>query len=93
MGTFHQGKGDLHGITVVVELQDDRVYVGRCWEMNDREVVLLDADEHSDGEDGQSKREFIRRAAEVGVWKKHDRVVLPVASVTSVERLGDVESE
>jgi hypothetical protein len=91
MGTFHQDKGELHGITVVVELEDDRVYVGRCWEMNDREVVLLDADEHADGDDGPTKQEFIRRAAEVGVWKKHDRVVLPVAIVASVKRLGDVE--
>ncbi|NIR43816.1 MAG: hypothetical protein GWN99_07650 [Gemmatimonadetes bacterium] len=91
MGTFHQDKGELHGITVVVDMEGDRVYVGRCWEMNDREVVLLDADEHADGEDGRSKEEFIRRAAEVGVWKKHDRVVLPAADVASVTRLGDVE--
>ncbi len=91
MGTFHQDKGELHGITVVVEMEGDRVYVGRCWEMNDREVVLLDADEHTDGEDGRSKEEFIRRAAEVGVWKKHQRVVLPLADVASVTRLGDVE--
>lgn len=92
MGTFHQDKGELHGITVVVELEDDRVYVGRCWEMNEREVILLDADEHSDGEEGRSRQEFIRRAAEVGVWKKHDRVALPVARVASVKRLGDVQA-
>ena len=30
MGTFHQGKGDLHGITVVVDTTGRCVFVGRC---------------------------------------------------------------
>jgi hypothetical protein len=46
MGTFHSDKGELHGITVVVDTKDAVVYIGRCWEMNDQEIVLLDVDEH-----------------------------------------------
>ena len=90
MGTFHDGKGELHGITVVVDTVDALVYIGRCWEMNDQEVVLLDVDVHEDGQDGRSKEEFIRQAAKVGVWKKHDRLVVPRSIVASVVRLGDV---
>jgi hypothetical protein len=90
MGTFHSDKGDLHGITVVVDTKDAAVYIGRCWEMNDQEIVLLDVDEHENGRDGLSKEEFIRQAAKVGVWKKHDRVVVPRSAVASVVRLGDV---
>ena len=90
MGTFHSGKGELHGITVVVDTKGDMVYVGRCWEMNDEEVVLLDVDEHEDGQDGCSKHEFVRQAAKVGVWKKHDRFVIPRDLVESVTPLGAI---
>ncbi len=92
MGTFHSGKGELHGITVVVDTKAARVYIGRCWEMDDRKIVLVDVDEHEDGHDGRSKEDFIRQAAKVGVWKRHDRVVLPRAQVDSVTPLGMVST-
>ncbi len=92
MGTFHSHKGELHGITVVVDTTGPRIFVGRCWEMNDEQVVLLDVDEHEDGQDGRSKEEFVRQAAKVGVWKKHDQVALPMSSVVSVSKLGDVST-
>ena len=90
MGTFHQGKGELHGITVVVDTNGPKVYVGRCHEMTDAGIVLMDVDEHTDGEDGQSKAEYIQRAAEYGVWKKHSRLVVSQAEIASVRRLGDI---
>jgi hypothetical protein len=90
MGTFHSGKGELHGITVVVDTVSSKVYVGRCWEMDDREIVLLDVDEHEEGDGGRSKQDFIRQAAKVGVWKKHDRVVIPRSRVDSITPLGAI---
>ena len=90
MGTFHSGKGELHGITVVVDTKGPDVYVGRCWEMDDRRIVLVDVDEHADGLNGRSKQDFIRQAAKVGVWKKHDRVVLLREQVDSVTPLGAI---
>ena len=30
MGTFHQGKSELHGITVVVDTTGPEIFVGRC---------------------------------------------------------------
>lgn len=93
MGTFHNGKGELHGITVVVDTKGALVYIGRCWEMDDRRIVLVDADEHEDGQDGRSKEEFIGRAARFGVWKKLDRMSLPLSYVVSVTPLGEIEAD
>ena len=90
MGTFHNGKGELHGITVVVDTAGDRVYIGRCWEMDDQRIILVDVDEHEDGSEGRSKEDYIQRAAKVGIWKKHDRVVVPRSIVASVVPLGEV---
>jgi len=89
MGTFHHDKGELHGITVAVDTKGREVWVGRCDTMDDDRIVLLDADVHSDGDAGRSKEEYLKRAAMVGVWKKHDRVVLPLTGVRWVRRLGE----
>jgi hypothetical protein len=90
MGTFHQHKHQLHGITVVVATAGPEVYVGRCDDIDDDRVILLDADAHRDGDDGRSNEEWVRRAAEYGVWPRHRRVVLPREEVSSVRRLGEV---
>lgn len=90
MGTFHQGKSALHGITVVVDTTGPEVFVGRCDDEDEEVVILLDADVHRDGDDGRSKAEYIARAAQFGVWKKHDRVVIPRGQVASVRPLADV---
>ena len=90
MGTFHNDKGELHGITVVVDTKGPRVLVGRCDEMDDERLILLDVDIHEEGQNGRSKAQYVERAAKFGVWKKHDRVVVPCAEVASVRRLGEV---
>lgn len=92
MGTFHQNKGELHGITVVVETHGPEVFVGRCDTVTPEGVILLDADRHKDGDDGRSKDEYLRQAARFGVWKKFDRLMVPTAQVASVRRLGEVEA-
>ena len=89
MGTFHHNKHELHGITVVVDT-DDEVIVGRCDDMDSERVILLDADVHRDGEDGRSKDEWVSRAARFGVWPKHKRLIVESGRVTSVRRLGEV---
>ena len=89
MGTFHQDKSDLHGITVVVDTTGDAVYVGRCDDEDQNQVILLDADVHRADSDEIGKQEWIERAAQYGVWKKFDRLVIPRAEVTSIRRLGD----
>lgn len=90
MGTFHDDRHELHGITVVVDTAGPEVYVGRCDDMDERSVILLDADVHRDGDDGRSKAEYLDRAAQLGVWKKFERLTIPLEGVTSVRPLGEL---
>jgi len=90
MGIFHQDKGDLHGITVVVDTVGDEVYIGRCDEMTEQQIILHDVDVHRDGDEGRSKEDYVVRAAQFGIWKQFERLAIPAASITSVRRLGDL---
>lgn len=90
MGTFHDDKHELHGITVVVDTTGEQIFVGRCDDIDERQVILLDADVHSAGEDGRSKEDYVQRAAQFGIWKKFDRIDVPVAQVVSIRKLGDL---
>jgi hypothetical protein len=90
MGTFHQGKSDLHGITVVVDTTGAEVFVGRCDDMDDRGIILHDVDVHREGEGGRSKDDYVKRAATMGVWKKYDALMIPKEKIASVRRLGEV---
>ena len=89
-GEFHRDRHELHGMTVVVDTIGSRVYVGRCDDIDERGVILNDADVHEDGEGGRSKDEYVQRAASFGIWKKLDRIVIPVDEVVSVRRLADI---
>ncbi|HET9766844.1 MAG TPA: hypothetical protein VFS60_08350 [Thermoanaerobaculia bacterium] len=102
MGTFHNDKGELHGITVVVDTDGPEVFVGRCHEVTAAGVVLLDVDVHSaeagEGDDAAfdqsaSKAAWVRRAARFGVWGRHRHLVVPRDRVASIRRLGDVAAE
>ena len=87
MGTFHENMGELHGVTVVA-FAGDTVYVGRCHEMDEQRLLLLDADEHSEGQDDRTNGQYLERAAKFGVWKKHDKLLLPVSDISEVVPLG-----
>ncbi len=93
MGTFHNDKGELHGITVVVDTNGPEVFVGRCDTMDAAQIVLLDVDQHQDGHDGRSKHDFVQQVARFGHWKKQDRVVIPTERIASVRRLGEIPVE
>ena len=93
MGTFHQDKGELHGVTVVVDTDGPEVFVGRCHEVRPDGVLLLDADVHSAEAGAASKQDWVRRAAQYGVWGKHKSVLVPRDRVASIERLGDVAAK
>lgn len=90
MGTFHQHKHELHGITVVVETDTDETVVGRCDDIDAGRIIVLDADIHTPSDEGPSQADYLARASRLGVWPKHPRLVLERARVTSVRRLGDL---
>ncbi len=93
MGTFHDDKGPLHGITVVVDTRGPQVYVGRCDTQDAERIILLDVDVHADGEGGRSKGDYLRTVARVGHWKKHDRISIATHDILSVRRLGEIQAE
>ena len=86
----HQDRSELHGYTLVVDTDGPEIYIGRCDDVTDSEVILLDVDVHSDGDEGRSKAEYVERSAQMGFWKKHDMMVLPRGRVTSIRKLGDL---
>jgi hypothetical protein len=89
VGTFHRDAHALHGITCVVDLRGPRVLVGRVDTIDDAAVVLLDVDVHEERPGGPTKDDYVRNAARVGTWKKHDRLVVPAADVASIRRLSE----
>lgn len=88
MGTFHQNKHELHGITVVVDMLGDDVFIGRCDDMDETKIILLDVDVHTAGDRGKSKEQYIAHAVKFGTWKKHDQLVVELEHVASVKPLG-----
>lgn len=90
MGTFHQNRSELHGITVVVDTTGPEIVIGRCDDEDDQGIILNDADIHRDGEGGRSKEDYVQRAAQFGIWKKYDRLMIPREKVASVRRLGEI---
>jgi len=90
----HHHKSRLHGLTVVVEADGDEVWVGRCDDEDGERVILLDADVHRPGDSaaatGDSRTEWLSKAARFGVWPRHRRVVIPRARVSGLKLLGDL---
>lgn len=88
MGTFHQDRGELHGITVVVETRDGRLVAGRCNVADERAVVLWDADVAPAEEPARGA--WLTKAASFGVWARHPTLSIPTAEVASIRRLVDL---
>lgn len=89
MGTFHSNKHELHGITVVVETDGAELYVGRCDDIDDGRVLMLDVDVNTD-EDEAARAQYLKNAAQWGVFAKHKRLVIDRQRVTAIRRLGDL---
>lgn len=90
MGTFHQHRGELHGITVVVETTDGRLAVGRCNTADDVAVALWDADLAPADDPPGTRSKWLERAAQFGIWARHPTIVIPRADVVSLRRLTEV---
>ena len=91
MGTFHQGKSELHGITIVVETAGGDLYVGRCDDEDECSVILLDADMHRPTDD-VSREVYLEKAFRFGVWNRLPRVEVERSGVVSIRRLAEVEA-
>ena len=89
MGTFHQDKGELHGISVLVTTHGPETWVGRCDTHLGDHVVLFGADRHHASEDDTGIADWLSRAAMVGFHPRHDRVLVPQSEVKDIRPLAD----
>jgi hypothetical protein len=89
---FHPGHAELHGITVVVETQGPRTYVGRYDSEDERGVHLLDVGVH-DAKGGGSKEDYISRSAKFGIKSEHRHLLVPSDQVVRITRLGELSRE
>jgi hypothetical protein len=89
---FHPGHAELHGITVVVETQGARTYIGRYDSEDDRGVHLLDVGIH-EAEGGITKQEYIKRSARFGIRSEQRHVIVPSSQVLRITRLGETAPE
>jgi hypothetical protein len=85
---FHPGHSELHGITVVVETQGSRTYVGRYDSEDARGVHMLDVGVH-DAESELTKEEYVKKSAKFGVRSQHKHLVVPADQVARITRLGE----
>jgi hypothetical protein len=86
---FHPGLAELHGITVVVETNGSRTYVGRYDSEDEQGVHMLDVGIHEETA-GESKDEYIKRSAKFGIRSDHKHLIVPAGEVARVTRLGEV---
>lgn len=84
---FHPGHAELHGITVVVELADDGLFVGRYHEETAAGILLHDVAEYSPSAGGPSREEFLARTLKFGVHAQHRHQVVPMDRVRGIRRL------
>ena len=92
MGTFHDDKSPLHGITLVVETVAGEAVIGRCEDEDEREVILLDADVHRSDHD-MDRAEYLERADRFGFWPRHPRIVVPRHEVERLYPLAQFDSQ
>ena len=88
MGTFHSDKGELHGMTVVVDTHGSTVYVGRCDTETPDGIALLDADQHEEGQ--VTKAAYLEKAQKFGVFAKHPTLFVPRDQIASIRKLGEI---
>jgi hypothetical protein len=87
---FHPGHQSLHGVTVVLETQGPRTYVGRFDTQDEAGVHLLDVAIHEAAAGRPSKDEYLRRTAKFGVRAEQKHVLVPAGDVAKITPLGDV---
>jgi hypothetical protein len=87
---FHPGHAELHGITVVVETNGPRTYVGRYDSEDEGGVHMLDVGIHDETAAKLSKDEYIKNSAKFGIRTEHKHLIVPSREVARVTRLSEV---
>jgi hypothetical protein len=89
VGTFHNDRGELHGITIVIETTAGDCLVGRFDLEDERGLLLRDVDVHRAGDAERTREDFLDRVSRFGPWPRHRALILPRADVATLRRLGE----
>ena len=87
---FHPGHHELHGITVVLETNGSRTYVGRFDSQDQRGVVLHDVGVHDASAGAPTRDEYLTRAAKFGIRAEHKHLLVPGDQVVRIRRFADI---
>lgn len=90
---FHPGHHELHGVTVVLETNGPRTYVGRFDSQDQRGVVMHDVGVHDASAGAPSREEFLRRSAKFGIRAEHKDLLVPGDQVVRITRFSDAAGE
>jgi hypothetical protein len=86
---FHPGHEELHGVTVVVESDTGRTWVGRYHERTERGVILRDAAAHDRTLTSQSRDAWIERQIKFGIQAESRHLLVPSDQAARIVRLMD----
>ncbi len=87
---FHPGHQELHGVTVVLETNGPRTYVGRFDKEDASGVHILNVGIHEAGAAGMSKEEYLQRTTKFGVRVEEKYLVVPTKDVAKITPLGSL---
>ena len=87
---FHPGHEELHGVTVVLDLADGRVVVGRYHDTEQGRMRLHDVATHDPAASGVPREEFLRRTLKFGLRTEQKFLAVPAAEVRELTPLGEV---
>ena len=87
---FHPGHHELHGVTVVLETNGPRTYVGRFDSQDEHGVLMHDVGVHDASAGAPSRAEFLRRSAKFGIRAEHKDLLVPADQVVRIIRFTDV---
>lgn len=86
---FHPGHAELHGITVVVETNGSRTYVGRYDSEDDQGVHMLDVGVHEEPTE-ISKEEYLKKTVKFGINRQHRHLLVPRRDIARITRLAEL---
>jgi hypothetical protein len=90
---FHPGHHELHGITVVLETNGSRTYVGRFDSQDQRGVVMHDVGVYDASVGTSSREEYLSRAAKFGIRAEHKHLLVPGDQVVRITRFTDIAEQ
>ncbi|MGE3172146.1 MAG: hypothetical protein AB7O97_05920 [Planctomycetota bacterium] len=83
----HPDHHDLHGFTIAADT-GTALYVGRCHDMDEAQIRMVDVGVHEYGADRAARRAHLEQVVRWGHFAEHARLVLQRADVVWLETIG-----